>query len=189
MEKKNLIGKKVRGFEFDDNLCRHSMREYVGEIGVITEIGFDCADIQFDDGANFRYPLDQVHEHLIPEQTEEEKTHAADLKPLGKEKVQGFIDEFESFKEKSHELHMYGSCSIENMNIQEYDHEAIEEAIDLLNDQIKSSEHFTSYPQDFLRGTAPGTNRDIKELISISERHKQKSDRLKTVVEYLEQLK
>lgn len=198
-DNKSLIGRKMKGFRFEGAGTGTLKNE--GRIGTIDEIKDYTVLVRFGHGSRYGYPLDQVHEHLIPEQTEEEKTHAADsirmrlgfvdekVKPLGKEEVQRFIDEFESFNEQSHELHLYGSCAIESMERQKYDPEAIEEAIDLLNDHIKGAEHFTSYPQDFLRGTAPGTNRDIKELISISERHKQKSERLKKVVEYLEQLK
>lgn len=151
-----LIGRKMKGFRFDNKegglYFFPDMDGCIDNIGKIIDIGGDSALVKFDDGKRFLYPLDQVHEHLIPEETKEK-----------------------------------GTLKIEDPS--PYDPEAIEEAIDLLNDHIKGAEHFTSYPQDFLRGTAPGTNRDIKELISISERHKQKAERLKKIVEYLEQLK
>lgn len=69
MEKKHLIGKKVRGFEFnatDSGLFFvDEMTEYNGRIGTTLEIVEDDVRVEFEDGKKFRYPLDQIEQHLV----------------------------------------------------------------------------------------------------------------------------
>lgn len=66
MEKKNLIGKKVRGFRFEGDAGSEAIKQE-GEIGTIDEI-FDCtALVKFGDN-RYGYPLDQIEQHLVKDE-------------------------------------------------------------------------------------------------------------------------
>lgn len=69
MEKKHLIGKKVRGFEFkatDSGLFFvDEMTKYNGRIGTTLEIVEDDVRVEFEDGKKFRYPLSEIEQHLV----------------------------------------------------------------------------------------------------------------------------
>lgn len=73
-----LIGREMKGFRFDNKegglYFSPDMDGCIDNIGKIIDIGGDSALVKFDDGKRFLYPLDQVHEHLIPEETEEKGT-------------------------------------------------------------------------------------------------------------------
>lgn len=68
---KDLVGRKVKGFKFDVKRLHYShyMDECIGKIGVI--IGVDVydsdAEVKFEDGKTWAYPLNQIEEHLVPE--------------------------------------------------------------------------------------------------------------------------
>jgi hypothetical protein len=67
----DLIGRKVYGFKFSDNLkdsYNNEMDQYIGKVGVITEINIigTHVKITFDNYEHWFYPLDQVKEHLVP---------------------------------------------------------------------------------------------------------------------------
>ena len=70
---KNLIGRKVKGFKFERGVILYPplTDKHIGEIGKIKSIGDDYVLVQFKDGY-WRYPLDQIEAHLIPEVTTEE---------------------------------------------------------------------------------------------------------------------
>lgn len=66
MEKKHLIGKKVRGFRFEGDAGSEAIKQE-GEIGTIDEI-FDCtALVKFGDN-RYGYPLDQIEQHLVKDE-------------------------------------------------------------------------------------------------------------------------
>ena len=64
----NLVGRKIRGFEFEveDGLVFHpKMKYYIGEIGLIYKVCKDIVVVQFKDN-DWSYPLDKIQPHLIP---------------------------------------------------------------------------------------------------------------------------
>jgi hypothetical protein len=69
---KDLIGKKVKGFKFEDRLslsCVSSMTRYIDKIGVIT-LYLDYNEsymVEFDGGKQYQYPADQIEAHLVDE--------------------------------------------------------------------------------------------------------------------------
>lgn len=71
MEKKNLIGRKVRGFKFEpeDYISYNpDMDTFIGKIGTITYIGSkgNMARVEFPGALReWFYPIDQIEEHLV----------------------------------------------------------------------------------------------------------------------------
>lgn len=71
MGKKNLIGKKVRGFRFDpypDSSLFYSprMEPFVGEIGTIRAFSPNGnVRVRFRGDEEWSYPLDQIEQHLV----------------------------------------------------------------------------------------------------------------------------
>jgi hypothetical protein len=68
---KDLIGKKVKGFKFEDtNKCKlnNGMVKYIGEVGEIVECceKYNNYKIQFADD-HWWYPADQIEAHLVDE--------------------------------------------------------------------------------------------------------------------------
>jgi hypothetical protein len=67
-----LIGKKVRGFRFNDKNLKikyvKAMDNHIGEIGEIKlyAASLDAFRVDFD-GCRWNYPADQIHEHLVDE--------------------------------------------------------------------------------------------------------------------------
>lgn len=69
MNSKDLIGKKVRGFKFEENdhiPYNPKMDKHIGEIGVITCTIYDGYRIDFNSDY-FYYPGDQIEKHLVKE--------------------------------------------------------------------------------------------------------------------------
>jgi hypothetical protein len=69
---KDLIGKKVKGFKFEDtgrNDYVELMDEQIGEVGVITD--HDSSNnvwlVEFEFGREWQYPADQIEAHLVDE--------------------------------------------------------------------------------------------------------------------------
>lgn len=67
----NLIGRKVRGFKFDDNRGKYpswneKMEKQIDEIGEIIGINQIGYRVQFAD-FSWTYPADQIKEHLVDE--------------------------------------------------------------------------------------------------------------------------
>lgn len=65
-----LIGKSVRGFNFDETEppgFSSYMSAYVNLVGEITDINYDykTVGVTFPDGGHWWYPLEQVKEHLV----------------------------------------------------------------------------------------------------------------------------
>lgn len=68
-----LIGKKVRGFKFEENEAISyidSMNSYVGKAGVIENyfLDEDSFGIKFKDGESYCYPADQIEAHLVEDE-------------------------------------------------------------------------------------------------------------------------
>ena len=65
----NLVGRQVKGFEFeggDPLIFNSEMKYYIGKIGTIMSINYyGNPVVEFDD-ATWSYPLDQIQPHLIP---------------------------------------------------------------------------------------------------------------------------
>jgi hypothetical protein len=70
---KNYVGRKCKGFRFeygvDGVIWEERMKEFMGEIGVITAQYEDYVDINFS-GNSWHYPISLIEEHLIPETPE-----------------------------------------------------------------------------------------------------------------------
>lgn len=68
-----LIGRKVRGFEFKDQFISFSahMKPFVGQVGEITDININYiipyALVTFEKFTTWHYPLDQIEQHLVEE--------------------------------------------------------------------------------------------------------------------------
>lgn len=77
MEKQNYIGRKVKGFSFDDGVhvigYNEEMNEYVGQIGSI--LHYDCSNntfkIIFQDQQSWYYPASLIDKYLVPEEKDE----------------------------------------------------------------------------------------------------------------------
>ena len=77
-----LIGKKVRGFKFeqeDEITFDEQMEKYIGEVGVIEKIYTNDVKIVFKEDYFF-YPLNQIEAHLVEEQNEIPTFTKEDLK-------------------------------------------------------------------------------------------------------------
>ena len=63
---KILIGRKVRGFKFEngDVYYGSKMDKHIGEIGTIESVVDNYVWVQFKDDS-WNYPLDQVEKHLV----------------------------------------------------------------------------------------------------------------------------
>lgn len=71
MEKKNLIGKKVRGFKFTTSselAYTSSMDGYEECAGEIIGVNEVSVKVQFEDGRYYWYPLDQIEQHLVKDE-------------------------------------------------------------------------------------------------------------------------
>ena len=67
----NLIGRKVRGFKFNDNnYIPRNMDSYIGEVGIIED--FICnnklAVIRYKNRDFYYYPADQIEDHLVEDE-------------------------------------------------------------------------------------------------------------------------
>ena len=67
----NLIGRKIRGFKFEDtNIVYLSvMNSNIGEVGEITFVSKKDVMVQFEND-RWYYPIDQIEKHLISEENE-----------------------------------------------------------------------------------------------------------------------
>ena len=77
-----LIGRKVRGFKFEDKediIFDEQMEKYIGEVGVIEKIYTNDVKIVFKEDYFF-YPLNQIEAHLVEEQNEIPTFTKEDLK-------------------------------------------------------------------------------------------------------------
>jgi hypothetical protein len=75
MKKEELIGKKVRGFRFENGkYCNLdyaiNMDDYIGKEGVIIEYdsGFNSYGVRFEDGMSYHYPAERIEHHLVDEE-------------------------------------------------------------------------------------------------------------------------
>jgi len=71
MEKKNLIGRKVRGFNVKDNdhfPYSIKMDKHIGETGVIEyySAAFDALSVRFNAVDVCNYPASEIEKHLLP---------------------------------------------------------------------------------------------------------------------------
>jgi len=98
---KNLIGRKVKGFRFEDgkhNYLPYSyeMDKYIGEIGVINTYNDSTGNVgvHFKDNF-FYYPADQIEAHLVDEWVIGEEYEFSDCEPFStweKGKLLGIVD-------------------------------------------------------------------------------------------------
>jgi hypothetical protein len=67
---KELIGKKIKGFKFDNAndlpYINKLMNNYIGKVGVITEVFDECVTVIFD-GIKWFYPLPEALNHIVEE--------------------------------------------------------------------------------------------------------------------------
>jgi hypothetical protein len=69
----NLKGRKIKGFKFEGSaelVYIDSMDDKIGEVGEIKNVYSDSVEVIFNDDCIWRYPLDQIEKHLIPEENE-----------------------------------------------------------------------------------------------------------------------
>lgn len=83
MKKEDLIGKKVKGFEFEKTravFCYiNPMSLYNERIGVIEEfVKVDYVRVRFEDGIAWIYPIELVYDHLVGEDYEKERKEILD---------------------------------------------------------------------------------------------------------------
>jgi hypothetical protein len=68
---KELIGKKIKGFKFDDTdwlpYNNKEMDNYIGKIGVITKVHGKDVRIKFEDDNYYFYPLPEALNHIVEE--------------------------------------------------------------------------------------------------------------------------
>jgi len=68
---KNYIGRKCKGFRFEDGVCETEwnprMEKCIGEIGVIITQYERSVFLKFDNDKCWSYPISLIEEHLIPE--------------------------------------------------------------------------------------------------------------------------
>ena len=82
---KRIIGKKVKGFEFEPykygalNFAP-SMRNYIGQIGIVASLNDFGYTVVFKDGGSFTYPAEEIEKHLVEEKVE--KTYPVTRKQL-----------------------------------------------------------------------------------------------------------
>lgn len=62
---KDLIGRKVRGFKFEDDYVPQ-MDKHIGEVGEIISVNLKRVRVQFNK-STWRYPADQIEKHLVME--------------------------------------------------------------------------------------------------------------------------
>ena len=67
----NLIGRKIRGFKFEDINIGYLpiIDSSIGEVGEISLVLDDRVRVDFKENSWY-YPLDQIEKHLIPEENE-----------------------------------------------------------------------------------------------------------------------
>ena len=67
---KELIGKKIKGFKFEDgtNGINYvvAMDNYIGKIGVIIDVDNTCVEVKFDN-VSWIYPLPEALNHIVEE--------------------------------------------------------------------------------------------------------------------------
>lgn len=83
MKKEDLIGRKVKGFEFEKTSDGYyyisQMSDYDGKVGVIEEFVMnDSARVRFKDGTAWIYPIELVYDHLVNEDFEKERKGTLD---------------------------------------------------------------------------------------------------------------
>lgn len=68
---KELIGKKIKGFKFEDTDClpynNKEMDNYIGKIGVITKVHDKDVRVKFEDDNYYFYPLPEALNHIVEE--------------------------------------------------------------------------------------------------------------------------
>ena len=69
-----LIGKKVRGFKFEDERVNYVgiMNNYIGQVGEIKKLSLRRIyfQVEFKNGISFAYPADQIEANLVEEENE-----------------------------------------------------------------------------------------------------------------------
>lgn len=69
-----LIGKKVRGFKFEDERVNYVgiMNNYIGQVGEIKKLSLRRIyfQVEFKNGISFAYPADQIEDYLVEEENE-----------------------------------------------------------------------------------------------------------------------
>jgi hypothetical protein len=84
MEPEDLIGKYIKGFEFNGHPTHTpGMKNYDGVVGKITNLFLDVCQIEFPDGRRYNYPVEEAFNHLIEEIKEVEEE--IDLEALFKQ--------------------------------------------------------------------------------------------------------
>lgn len=67
-----LIGKKVRGFKFEDERVNYVgiMNDYIGQVGEIKKLSLRRIyfQVEFKNGISFAYPSDQIEAHLVEDE-------------------------------------------------------------------------------------------------------------------------
>jgi hypothetical protein len=94
---KNYVGKKIKGFKFEDWTnsvpWNEDMAVYIGEVGLILEQHSSFVMVEFDDDKTWGYPISLIEEHLVEE--DQQLTIDKELKDL--------MTEFLSWKKEKEE--------------------------------------------------------------------------------------
>ena len=137
MKKEELIGKKVRGFKFDNGkYCNLdyaiNMDDYIGKEGVIIEYdsGFNSYGVRFEDGMSYHYPAERIEHHLV---VEEPTIEELEMSKKSLQSALGLLDE----------ANKYPMGSIE---YQKLHNEAIKRLDEIIKDaKIKSKEDLKEF--------------------------------------------
>ena len=77
-----LIGKKVRGVKFEDERVNYVgiMNNYIGQVGEIKKLSLRRIyfQVEFKNGISFAYPADQIEDHLVEDEDENEMPTLSD---------------------------------------------------------------------------------------------------------------
>jgi hypothetical protein len=73
---KNYVGRKIRGFMFEDWIngvvWNEKMEAYIGRVGEVLRQRCDnCVVVEFDDDDTWSYPISLIEPHLIDEESPE----------------------------------------------------------------------------------------------------------------------
>jgi hypothetical protein len=66
---KNYVGRKIRGFRFEDRAWNEDMASYIGKVGLIIKHSPKYVVAEFEDDNTWLYPISLIEPHLIDECT------------------------------------------------------------------------------------------------------------------------
>ena len=115
----NLVGKKVKGFWFDENKYSafgytEGMKKFEGVEGIVISTIYDCVEVEFFTGASYSYPLELVMKQLKPKV----KYRKLEEKVLEWAKEKGILEKgnpmAQSIKTSEEALELIQAVSIDN---------------------------------------------------------------------------